>query len=97
MTVYVTDARPSGNGSVLRWGRLFADTDQELTLVATELEIKDGMRFPATPDQDSYYVITGAERSAALDAGAKAVRSMPAKAVPAQTCDDLFTDAGRRQ
>jgi hypothetical protein len=95
MTVFVTDAKPSSPGqSVLRWARLYSDdaTDRDLAVMAADLRIPAGMRFARTRDHAPYYVITPEQRTAALAAGAKASRSMPAMPEPAPEGDDLFSD-----
>lgn len=69
MSAYVTPARRSGKGA-LKWAHLTADGEKELDLMAARLGLEPGFRFYATATQPAYYLITPAQRAAALSLGA---------------------------
>lgn len=70
MTAYVTPARRSGKGA-LKWAHLTADTEAELDLMAARLQLQPGFRFYATATVAAYFLITPAQRAAALSLGAQ--------------------------
>lgn len=70
MSVYVTPARRSGKG-VLKWARLMADSERELDQMAARLGLQPGFRFYATATVAAYYLLTPAQRTAAISLGAR--------------------------